>query len=140
MSLSIAQTRDIATCQQLRRVVFIEEQAVPEALEVDGLDHVARHLLALWDGQPIGTARMMVDGTCGKIGRVCVLPAGRGRGIGAALIRSAVAEFRRMPGVLRVKLGAQTHALGFYQALGFQAQGVEYQDAGIPHLDMVLLL
>jgi len=39
-----------------------------------------------------------------------------------------------------VKLGAQIHALGFYQALGFQGVGAEYMDAGIPHLDMILRL
>ena len=140
MSLWIGETRDIATCLRLRRVVFIDEQAVPEALEVDGLDAAARHLLAMWDGVPIGTARLMADGDCGKIGRVCVLAEGRGRGIGAALIRKAVAEFRLVPEVLRVKLGAQTQALGFYHALGFKADGDEYQDAGIAHLDMVLVL
>ena len=140
MSLWIGETRDIAVCQGLRRVVFIQEQAVPEALEVDGLDDAARHLLALWDGMPVGTARLLVDGSYGKIGRVCVLAEGRGRGIGAALIRAAVAEFRAVPGVARVKLGAQVQALGFYQALGFHGVGAEYLDAGIVHLDMVLVL
>lgn len=140
MTLHITETRDIATCHHLRRVVFIVEQSVPEELEVDGLDDAARHLLALWDGAPIGTARLMVAGDTGKVGRVCVLAEGRGRGIGAALIRAAVTHFRTVPGVTRVKLGAQTHALGFYQALGFQAVGAEYIDAGIPHLDMILQL
>ena len=62
----------------------------------------------------------------------------RGRGIGAALIRAAVAEFRGMDGIAEVRLGAQTHALGFYAALGFCAVGPEYLDAGIAHRDMVL--
>ena len=139
MTLTIAETRDIATCLRLRRAVFIEEQAVPEALEVDGLDESARHLLATWDGEPVGTARLMVTGDTGKIGRVCVLARMRGRGIGAALITASVARFRSLSGITRVRLGAQTHALGFYQALGFQGEGDEYQDAGIPHLDMVLM-
>ena len=46
MSLTIAETRDIDTHQRLRRAVFIEEQAVPGSLEVDGLDEGAWHLLA----------------------------------------------------------------------------------------------
>ena len=33
-------------------------------------------------------------------------------------------------------LGAQTHAIGFYEKLGFTAFGPEYLDAGIPHRDM----
>lgn len=138
--ISIAPTRDIATCRALRRRVFIEEQGVSEADELDDLDDQAIHLLATKDGTPLGSARLLVLGETGKIGRVCVLPQARGTGLGAALMRAAIAEFRRIPGVARVKLGAQTHALGFYERLGFQATGPEFMDAGIPHRDMVLPL
>ena len=63
----IVETRDIATCRALRRIVFIEEQSVPEADEIDDLDHVAIHLLATDQGTPIGSARLLVDGQTGKI-------------------------------------------------------------------------
>ncbi len=138
--IHIAPTRDIATCQALRRVVFIEDQGVSEADEVDGLDERAIHLLATLDGAPVGCARLLVQGETGKVGRVCVLAQARGTGLGAALMRAAVEEFRKLPGVTQVKLGAQTHALGFYERLGFAAFGPEYMDAGIPHRDMVLPL
>jgi ElaA protein len=137
---AIARTADVTTCRQLRRIVFIEEQGVPEADELDDRDEQAIHLLATLDGAAVGTARLLVAGDSGKIGRVCVLAGARGRGIGAALIRAAVAEFRAMPGIARVRLGAQTHATGFYAALGFVAEGQDYLDAGIPHRDMVLAL
>lgn len=136
----ISETRDIALCQELRRVVFILEQNVPLELEIDGLDDEARHLLVTHNGVPVGTARLLSDGDTGKIGRVCVLMGARGLGLGAALIRAAVAVFRSVPGVRCVKLGAQVHALGFYEALGFVAEGAIYDDAGIPHRDMVLPL
>lgn len=138
--IHIAPTRDIATCRTLRRVVFIEEQGVSEADEVDGLDEGAIHLLATLDGAPVGCARLLVQGETGKVGRVCVLAQARGTGLGAALMRAAVEEFRKLPGITQVKLGAQTHALGFYERLGFAAFGPEYMDAGIPHRDMVLPL
>ena len=138
--IHIAPTRDIATCRALRRAVFIEEQGVSEADEVDGLDDRAIHLLATLDGTPVGCARLLVQGGTGKVGRVCVLAQARGTGLGAALMRAAVEEFRKLPGVTQVKLGAQTHALGFYERLGFAAFGPEYMDAGIPHRDMVLPL
>jgi predicted GNAT family N-acyltransferase len=140
MTLEVVETRDIAACQGLRRVVFIDEQGVSLADEVDGRDAEARHLLALLDGVAIGTARLLTDGKVGKIGRVCVLRQARGKGAGAALIRAGVGVFRGVAGVEKVKLGAQTHALGFYEALGFQAVGEVYQDAGMPHRDMVLVL
>jgi ElaA protein len=138
MSLLIEETRNIATCRALRRTVFIEEQGVSEADEVDDLDDSAIHLLATQDGQAIGSARLLVLGETGKIGRVCVLREGRGTGIGAALIRAAVARLRAEAGVTKAKLGAQTHALGFYAGLGFAPVGEVYLDAGIEHQDMVL--
>jgi predicted GNAT family N-acyltransferase len=134
----ITVTTDIATCQALRRVVFIEEQGVPEADEVDGLDGKAIHLLALTGSVPVGTARLLVKGPVGKIGRVCVLREARGTGLGAALILAALDELRCQPGVTVAVLGAQSHATGFYEKLGFTVKGEEFLDAGIPHREMVL--
>lgn len=140
MTADIAVTRDIATCLELRRIVFIDEQGVSESDERDGLDDQAVHLLARLGGRPVGSARLLTMGQTGKIGRVCVLAEQRGTGLGAALIAAAIHQFRTMPGVANVKLGAQTHALGFYEKLGFVPYGPEYDDAGIPHRDMMLVL
>lgn len=139
MTIHIAPTRDIATCRHLRRVVFIEEQGVPEADEIDDKDDTAIHLLATENGQPVGSARLLLIGNTGKIGRVCVLPSHRGTGLGAALIRAALTELRAQ-GMTTAKLGSQTHAIGFYERLGFTPTGPEYMDAGIPHRDMTLPL
>ena len=139
MTILIEPTRDIATCRTLRRIVFIEEQGVPEADEVDDKDNTAIHLLVTDTGTPVGSARLLITGDIGKIGRVCVLKSHRGTGLGAALIHAAVAELRRH-GLTTAKLGAQTHAIGFYERLGFTATGPKYMDAGIPHRDMVLSL
>ena len=139
MTLEIARTDDLDACLALRRTVFIEEQAVPEELERDEHDAPALHLLATLDGRPVGTARMLLKGDTGKIGRVCVLPEARGTGVGAALIRAAV-EALRAQGLARAKLGSQVHAIPFYEKLGFAAEGPVYDDAGIPHRDMVLAL
>ena len=136
MSVKIAVTEDLRTCQALRRTVFIEEQNVPEADEVDGRDAGAVHLLATVDGRAVGTARLLVSGDSGKIGRVCVLAEMRGKGIGARLIEAAVREFAANPAIAKVKLSAQINALPFYERLGFTAEGDEYLDAGIVHRDM----
>ncbi len=135
--IHIAPTRDIATCRALRRAVFIEEQGISEADEVDDLDDQAIHLLATVNGTPTGSARLLITGTTGKIGRVCVLAPARGTGLGAALIRAALTEFRRHPGLTQAKLGAQTHAIPFYERLGFTVSGPVYNDAGMPHRDMI---
>jgi ElaA protein len=139
MSLAVALTDDPSSCFVLRHEVFVQEQAVPEDLERDEHDAAALHFLAAWEGRPVGTARVLLRGNTGKIGRVCVLAPMRGRGIGAALIRAAVEEIRAR-GMARAKLGSQVHAIPFYEGLGFVAEGPVYDDAGIPHRDMTLAL
>ncbi len=138
--ITVQVTRDIAACRALRREVFIEEQGVSEADEVDDLDDVATHLLALQNGVAIGSARLLTYGEAGKIGRVCVRKSARGLGVGAALTRAAVDHFAAQPGLKMVKLSAQVSAQVFYEKLGFAPKGAVYQDAGIDHRDMVLLL
>ncbi|MBC7676591.1 MAG: GNAT family N-acetyltransferase [Rhodoferax sp.] len=138
--MTIGVTSDIAACRALRRIVFIEEQGVAEADEVDDLDDQAIHILATQDARPIGSARLLTMGNVGKVGRVCVLRDARGTGLGAALMQAAVAQFRAMPGITKVKLGAQLQALSFYERLGFTSYGPVFLDAGIEHRDMVLNL
>ena len=135
MSVEVTTTDDLDTCLDLRRVVFMDEQGVTLEEEIDGLDPDCLHLLALLAGEPVGTARIHFSDDTAKIGRVCVLKPGRGKGIGAALIEKALDVSRGK--ARQAKLGAQLDALGFYSKLGFVAVGPTYDDAGIPHRDMV---
>lgn len=140
MSVSVAPTTDIATCLALRRVVFIEEQSVPEVEEVDGLDGEALHILAVADGRAVGCARILLKANTAKIGRVCVLQDMRGAGLGAQIIAGCLDAAKTQLGAQKALLGSQTHAVGFYEKLGFHAFGPEYDDAGIPHRDMEITL
>ncbi|MCE8019529.1 GNAT family N-acetyltransferase [Halomonas sp. MCCC 1A11036] len=121
---------------EIRRVVFIEEQRVPLEEEWDGRDDECRHFLALRGDNALGTARLLPDG---HIGRVAVLREARGLGIGAALMQTAIDTACRL-GHAQVELAAQTHALAFYESLGFVAFGEVFMDAGIPHRNMRLSL
>lgn len=134
--MTISVTGDLDAVLAIRRIVFIEEQGISFEDEVDGKDPEAIHLVATLDGRPIGTARLLMQGELGKIGRVSVLPEYRRRGIGSNLVRFAVEELRRR-GAARAMLGAQSHAVGFYETLGFKAFGPEFIDAGMPHREMV---
>ncbi|SFR36031.1 GNAT family N-acetyltransferase [Litoreibacter janthinus] len=131
---TIARTRDIATCLKIRRVVFIDGQNVPEDEEVDGEDPTCRHYLAHVDGVPAATARVKSLGDRAKIQRVAVLDEYRGTGLGAELMRFVLDDLREE--FEAAILGSQSHAIGFYEKLGFAAFGTEYDDAGIPHRDM----
>ena len=121
---------------EIRRRVFIEEQAVPVAEEWDGRDPDCLHILAWRGSTALGTARLLPDG---HIGRVAVLAEARGLGIGVALMQATI-EAARSHGHAQVELAAQTHALPFYERLGFVAVGDEFLDAGILHRNMRLSL
>ncbi|MFF4499251.1 GNAT family N-acetyltransferase [Streptomyces sp. NPDC001401] len=137
---------DREACFAVRKEVFVGEQGVPEDLEYDAYDAVAVHVLAVReDGVPLGTGRLLygeaaaakVDGdlTVGSLGRLAVAQEARGLGIGVALVR-AIEDAARARGLAAVDLHAQTHALGFYERLGYEAYGPEYPEAGIPHRAM----
>jgi ElaA protein len=124
----------------IREAVFVDEQKVDLPLEFDGLDDEAEHLLATLEGKPAGTLRLRrLDGETSKIERVAVLKEARGRAIGAALLKAAIAKLRD-DGARRAKLHAQTHALDFYAKLGFAARGDVFDEDGIPHRIMLLEL
>jgi predicted GNAT family N-acyltransferase len=118
---------------RLRFAVFVEEQKVPAEVELDEWDESSLHALAFdAAGRAVGTGRLLPDG---HIGRMAVLPAARGQGVGRALLR-ALMQAAAQRGQCEVVLSAQTHALPFYEKEGFIAEGDEYDDAGIPHRQM----
>ena len=116
----------------IRFAVFVEEQGVPREIELDEMDRDSVHALAFEGEKPVGTARLLPDG---HIGRMAVLKAWRGRGIGGLMLARLIGEARSR-GRREVVLSAQVHAVGFYRAYGFVEQGDEYLEAGIPHREM----
>ncbi|MFJ2235625.1 GNAT family N-acetyltransferase [Streptomyces sp. NPDC087859] len=137
---------DRELCFAVRKEVFVAEQGVPEDLEYDAYDAVAVHVLAVReDGVPLGTGRLLYgaaaadkvggDLTLGSLGRLAVTQEARGLGIGVALVR-AIEDAARALGLAAVDLHAQTHALGFYERLGYEAYGPEYLEAGMAHRGM----
>ncbi|CTQ32646.1 GNAT family N-acetyltransferase [Jannaschia rubra] len=133
--MRIAQVTDLTAPFAIRTEVFVGEQGVTPAEEIDGMDDACLHWLATDEEGPVATLRVRVMGDTAKIQRVAVLPRARGTGVGAALMRHVMDELRAS-GLRRATLGAQTHAMGFYARLGFVARGPTYDDAGIPHRDM----
>lgn len=118
----------------VRKRVFVEEQGVPQALEWDGADDGAEHLLAFDSEQrPVGAARILPSG---QIGRMAVLAPWRGRGVGTALLRAAL-RIASGPDRPQPFVHAQTSALAFYHRYGFRPQGLEFYEAGISHRRMV---
>jgi predicted GNAT family N-acyltransferase len=145
--MPMTQVVEVGSAEQLeqalaiRIAVFVDEQGVSRALEIDGRDDEARHFLALCDGEPVGTLRLRwVDGgRVAKLERVAVLLRARGAKIGHALVEAALAA-ARAAGAVAVRLHAQTTVQGFYARLGFVAYGPEFVEDGIKHVAMRLPL
>ncbi|PSW65449.1 GNAT family N-acetyltransferase [Photobacterium leiognathi subsp. mandapamensis] len=120
----------------VREQVFIQEQQIDPEIEFDGLDSAAVHVLVMDGEQPLGTGRILSDG---HIGRIAIMKAARGQGLGAKVVQALV-KYAQQQGYPRVDLGAQTHAVDFYRKLGFMPYGDEFMEANIPHQAMEQIL
>ena len=101
-----------AEAQRVRETVFVVEQGVPPEIELDEFDAVSLHAVAFDGDAPVGTGRLLPDG---HIGRMAVLTAFRGKGIGGALL-GALMKAAKARGDREVMLSAQVGALRFYRA------------------------
>lgn len=117
----------------IRVAVFVDEQGVPLALELDEADPVSLHALACVGGEAVATGRLLPDG---RVGRMAVLAAWRGKGVGAAILAALVRE-AGVRGMAQLVLHSQTHATGFYARFGFEPVGDVYEEAGLPHQTMI---
>lgn len=124
----------------VRQEVFIREQRVPAELELDQFDPSAVHALAYQAANCIGTGRMvdLGDGRA-QIGRMAVLAQFRNQGVGRRILEELV-NLAKSQGAESIVLHSQVSAIPFYQKLDFQAQGPTYDEAGIAHRNMILLL
>jgi len=119
----------------LRRDVFVDEQGVPEELEIDEHDEAALHLVAFDGERLVGACRLVEDGSRAKFGRLVVARDARGAGTGSALLGEAERRARAL-GAQRMVLTAQTAAVGLYERAGYTARGDVFLDAGIEHVTM----
>lgn len=121
----------------IRETVFIQEQNIPENEEWDEQDAISLHFV-IYDISAesrisIATARLLQNNS---IGRVAVLKAYRGLGIGRLLMQNIIDHAKTEQREF-LKLSSQVHAISFYESLGFHIEGTEYLDCGIPHIDML---
>ena len=139
---------DWVAAQHIRTRVFIEEQACPPEEEWDAYDtpqargSTAHHLLGETHGQLVATARWhatVVEGEpAAKLERFAVLPEARGYGLGRVLIAHTLAD-ARAAGFSHFVLHAQAHLDALYASFGFERLGEVFDEAGIPHVKMLLI-
>ena len=131
--IAIESAADMERAWAIRRQVFIEEQNVPEEIEMDADDSHAFHAIAILDGVAIGCGRMLEHGVGEvKIGRMAVLREFRNKRVGAQIL-SFLIERARTRGFRKAILHAQLAAEGFYLREGFKPAGGVFDEAGIAH-------
>lgn len=136
----ISEEADLEKSFQLRRDVFINEQAVTEDEEFDELDNTCTHYLAKIAGIVAGTIRLRTLETGEKkIERLCVAKNYRGHGVGRQIMQKVLKDVKDS-NTKTVLLNGQTHAVGFYQSFGFKPYGDEFMDSRIPHRSLKLEL
>ncbi len=123
----------------LRQRVFVVEQHCAY-LDADGWDQGAMHVIGSRDRSILAYARILEPGVRlpeRTIGRVIVAAGARGQGLARALMERSLSSIRDAHGPTAVALSAQAHLEPFYASLGFERRGGQYDEDGIPHVDMV---
>ncbi len=117
---------------KLRVDVFVVEQACAYP-EIDGRD-VEPRTRHLWFAHQAGIGaylRVLDGGDVRRIGRVVTSAPARGNALARRLVDHAVAATAG-PWALH----AQSHLEGWYEGSGFEVDGPEFVEDGIPHVPM----
>jgi predicted GNAT family N-acyltransferase len=115
--------------QLVRRFVFIEEQQIPESLELDEAgDSQCWHAIARDGNEPVGTGRLFPDG---HVGRMAVVKSHRSKGVGGLILNALIARAREQK-IQFVRLGAQVSAEKFYLGHKFVREGDPYVHPQVP--------
>ncbi len=130
--------KEIYEILRTRAEVFVKEQKI-SYVDPDGVDYKSWHIFAMEDNRVCAYLRAFLDGEdTVKIGRVLTLV--HGKGTGTQLMKYAISELKAKTGCKKIIMDAQSHAISFYQRLGFTITSAEYLEEGIPHVDMELNL
>lgn len=124
----------------VRQEVFVKEQGIPLPLERDEYDDESQHIVAYHEGQPIAAGRVrLIDSSIAKVDRICVLPIFRRQQVGVRMMQKLEDYVTQLPEsvhIQTIKIFAQTHAVPFYEKMGYHVTSPEFIDGGIPYRAM----
>ena len=124
----------------IRYQVFVNEQKVPEKLEIDDLENSSMHLVLYQSGQATATARLhKLNSESYKVQRVAVLKKFREKGFGKLLMKE-IEKRAKKEKATQLVLDSQNSAISFYKKLAYTVSSSEFMDAGIPHHQMTKYL
>ena len=103
---------------ELRQIVFINEQGVPEEEIFDGLSLEAIHIVVFDGNIPVATARILNENDSWHIGLVAVDKSRRGQHLGKKVMKKAI-DYIISNGGKEILLTAQQQVREFYEKLDF---------------------
>lgn len=140
MDIKLVETKQqLQDAYAVRMKVFVEEQGVPQEIEIDEFEDNATHFVVYEKEIPIGAGRFRRLDDIGKVERICILHDFRKTGAGKLLMEK-IEEVMKQHGIKKAKLNAQTHAEKFYLRIGYQTISELFYEADIPHVAMEKIL
>lgn len=132
----VTNNREMKGALEVRRRVFVAEQGISEAVEIDGNDAKALHMVVMDRQRIIGTARIrFLANHQAKLERMAILKPLRRGGIGRGIVSFLNNELKKS-GVKRIVLHAQYPVIDFYRSCGFEETGLPFLEAGVKHIRM----
>lgn len=140
MDIVLVETKQqLKDAYAVRMKVFVEEQGVPQEIEIDGFEDQATHFVVYDKEVPIGAGRFRRLDEIGKVERICILDDFRKTGAGKRLMEK-IEEVMKQQGLKKAKLNAQTYAESFYKRIGYKTISELFYEANIPHVTMEKIL
>jgi len=131
--------RELYGILRLRSEVFVVEQDCVY-LDADGYDDKCLHLWAEDGSNFVACTRILPPGVYyeeASIGRVIVAKSHRGGVLGKELMRRSEEALFALDHTGPIKIMAQSYLLDWYASQGYEAQGEDFLEDGIPHRIMV---
>ena len=132
--------KELFEAYKLRSEVFVVEQNCAYQ-DVDEKDLEAYHVYVWENTFLIGYARILPihsQSTELKIGRVVVSKQARKKQYGKVLMNYCINKCLELFKNQDIVISAQSYLITFYNQLGFNSEGNEYLEDGIPHTKMRL--
>ena len=133
--------REMHRILMLRQEVFVIEQDCIYP-DIDAKDEDSLHVFGVdQNGFVVAYARLVPPGLKyaePAVGRVVVAQQARATGMGYELMERVLVEARKLYPGQGNRISAQAHLKRFYSAFGYAQVSDEYDEDGIPHIEMLL--